>query len=544
MLTVIGNSVFCIVFLVIASLATWQRHHLSITAKGTKSIEIGLWAFFFGSFSNAIHTAVHYWAPAHIFLPFLHIVALSAGVMALTCLTRGILTWMPVFKRLDQERTARMHAESQLGKTLNRLRRYHSGMTALANDRVKQHWGRDQLLRETTKRLSELLFVARISVWQIKDDPKRIECLCLYDSRTEAFAEGQVIDQQTNPVFFDVLSHGTSILADDALTDPLTKAFSEDYLSEWGIGALMNVAIHGRQGPFGVLSCAHVGGPRAWNPDEAALAASAAHLLMSGLLAEESNDLNAELSKALEAATAASQAKSSFLANISHELRTPLNGILGLSQTLGLETLTDEQLHKVEIIQNSSAVLARMLNDVLDMSSIAAGELDIRHEPICVSKTICEVCDLFTPPALDKGVKLITQLEGLPETIAADPRRLRQSLSSLVSNAVKFTDKGTITVKAKSIKLNDTNTRIEITISDTGPGIAPDILPHLFDGFTQANTSPSGRHGGTGLGLILARKVARAMNGDVTATSTPGQGARFTLSFKASLKTAKPSLAS
>ncbi|MEQ8327255.1 MAG: ATP-binding protein [Parvibaculum sp.] len=241
-----------------------------------------------------------------------------------------------------------------------------------------------------------------------------------------------------------------------------------------------------------------------------------------------------ELKKARKEAEAANEAKSAFLANISHEIRTPLNGILGMAQHLATGNLDAEQKDQIDTILDSGKTLMAILNDVLDLSKIEAGKFDISPIDNDLGHLLRRLEKLWEPRAMEKGLKLRLDID--PDMISFlrfDPVRVRQCVSNLVSNAIKFTEKGAITVSATAAPAEDGLFEVRIRVADTGMGMSAETLEKLFAPFTQADSSTSRRFGGTGLGLSISRKLAQLMEGDVAAESEEGKGSAFTLSFRA-----------
>jgi signal transduction histidine kinase/ActR/RegA family two-component response regulator len=242
-----------------------------------------------------------------------------------------------------------------------------------------------------------------------------------------------------------------------------------------------------------------------------------------------------ELKRAKELAEAASAAKSAFLANMSHEIRTPLNGVLGMAQSLMQDDLPAEQRGKVETLLDSGRTLMTVVNDILDLSKIETGKVSITPIDIDIREGVARIVELFRPKADERGIALSLQLDiDLPQRLHVDPVRTRQCLSNLISNAVKFTEHGSVTVTARLIGRGDAR-QLEFAVVDTGIGMSETQVARLFEDFTQADDSITRRFGGTGLGLAITRRLARLMGGDVVVESTPEKGSMFSLRIAASL---------
>jgi signal transduction histidine kinase/CheY-like chemotaxis protein len=241
-----------------------------------------------------------------------------------------------------------------------------------------------------------------------------------------------------------------------------------------------------------------------------------------------------ELHAARDAAETASRSKSEFLANMSHEIRTPLNGVLGMAQSLADDVLEPAQKEKVAIILDSGKLLTALLNDVLDLSKIEAGKLEISPVAGSLLDTITRTRQLFETMAEDKGIALLVRHDAsLPQHLAYDPTRVRQCVGNLLSNGIKFTERGSVEVGISSTALGGGIHLVAIEVRDTGVGMTPETQAKLFSAFTQADGATTRRFGGTGLGLAISRQLARLMGGDLTVHSEAGKGSTFTLTFKA-----------
>jgi PAS domain S-box-containing protein len=242
-----------------------------------------------------------------------------------------------------------------------------------------------------------------------------------------------------------------------------------------------------------------------------------------------------ELIQAREAAMAAARAKSQFLANMSHEIRTPLNAIVGLGHLLERSALPAPQRDYVDRLRASSAILLQSVNDVLDVSKIEAGKLELERTPFRLADVLDGVADVLAVPAREKGLRF-SQTAGpdVPAQLVGDPLRLRQVLTNLVGNGVKFTERGEVALQVEAAELGERQVSLRFSVRDTGIGIAPGEIAKIFEPFTQADGSTTRRFGGSGLGLTICRQLVEMMGGKLTVESTPGQGSTFsfTVSFE------------
>jgi signal transduction histidine kinase/CheY-like chemotaxis protein len=266
----------------------------------------------------------------------------------------------------------------------------------------------------------------------------------------------------------------------------------------------------------------------------------------------ENLDLVDSLSAAKEQAEAANRAKSQFLANVSHELRTPMQGVLGTIEILLNTTLTDRQQKMAHLLHRSSHALLTIINDLLDFSKIEAGKLELEVTDLDMHQTIAEVIELFAASASRKGLKLTAQIhDNVPTALRGDPVRLRQILTNLIGNAVKFTHRGEITIEVRCLDstfpsqgssltpqaaslltpdhrlLIPTFWLLHFAVRDTGIGIAPKARKHVFEAFSQADGSTTRKYGGTGLGLSIAKQLTRLMGGEIGVESVLGKGSTF-----------------
>ena len=325
------------------------------------------------------------------------------------------------------------------------------------------------------------------------------------------------------------MASGEPLVIPDARRD--SRVADNGAVGDLGVIAYAGVPLKTADGRTLGAFCAIDGEPRAWDAEDVeALREIAASL---DLLVERRFE-NGTLADALAAADAANRAKSAFLAHMSHEIRTPLNGILGFTDVLRAGGVAPEQTAEyLDTIHGSGRHLLGLVNDVLDLSKIEAGKLEFDPAPCDPHAILCEMLSALRVTAAGKGLSLECAWAGpVPETVLTDGRRLRQVLTNLVGNAVKFTDSGLVKVTG-SIDRDGDSPALVMEVRDTGPGIPADRLEAVFETFTQGDASVTRVHGGTGLGLAISRRLADGLGGSLTAESQVGWGSAFTLRIAA-----------
>lgn len=242
----------------------------------------------------------------------------------------------------------------------------------------------------------------------------------------------------------------------------------------------------------------------------------------------ERKRIEAQILRASSEAEAANRAKSDFLATVSHELRTPMNGILGMADLLLDTPLEDEQREFLQVIRHSGRALLGIIDSILDFSKAEAGKMELDLVSFHLQRVIGDVLHLLAPKANERSLQLILDLDpACPKQLVGDAGRLRQVLTNLIGNAIKFTQQGEIVIRVRQLPGTDQQVTVRVTIQDTGIGISEEVQKRLFQPFYQADSSITRRYGGTGLGLAICRQLISLMGGEIGFSSVPGAGSTF-----------------
>jgi signal transduction histidine kinase/DNA-binding response OmpR family regulator len=253
--------------------------------------------------------------------------------------------------------------------------------------------------------------------------------------------------------------------------------------------------------------------------------------------------LETELRRAKKEADDNALVKEQFLANMSHEIRTPLNSIIGFGDLLAKTRMDEAQEGYLNAIRKSGSNLLNIINDILDFSRLEAGKVAIEKIPFSVHETVESVRTIFSGKAAEKGLLLTVNVhDDIPGLLFGDPMRLTQILTNLVGNALKFTHQGKVEVACSLVELKNENAALAFTVTDTGIGITPEKLPHIFERFNQGNPETTRQYGGTGLGLAIVQNLAELQNGKISVKSRPGEGSVFTLNISYPLSFETPAV--
>ncbi len=439
--------------------------------------------------------------------------------------------------------SARKIAEQALLATSHRLERQNTTLGQQARNPALR--GADLALayRTITEVAARTLGVSRASVWFYEDERRSLRCADLYEHPTATHSSGLELRSVDCPHYFEALADGRVLPAHYARNDPRTRDFAEGYLKPLGITSMLDAPIRNESGIIGVVCHEHTGSAREWTLDEQNFAGSMADLIALSLevsqrrqaeralreahdsLERKVADRTRELSEANTQLQELDRLKSEFLATMSHELRTPLNSIIGFTGILrqGLAgPLNEEQQKQLGMVQFSARHLLSLINDLLDLSRIESGKMEVHVERFRAAEVVAEVSQSLAPTVAQKGLRFETKLGDAELEMDSDRKKTFQILLNLANNAVKFTERGRVEIAVQA----DAG-EVRFTVTDTGIGIRPEQMDGLFQAFRQVDGSARRVFEGTGLGLYLCKKLTTLLGGSIGVRSEPGAGSCF-----------------
>ncbi len=416
--------------------------------------------------------------------------------------------------------TERKRSEQALRDSERRLRAQNDVLVSLATNNVMITGDLEAAIREITESAARTLNVERAGVWLLDGQETKLTCVDAYEQASNRHSEGGELLVADHPAYFEALRSSRVIVAQDARTDARTKDFADGYLVPHQIASRLDGAIRRDGKLIGVLCHEHVGRPRAWAPDEEQFVGSLADLVSLAIQARDRHRYEADLHAAKEAAEAASRAKSEFLANMSHEIRTPMTAILGFTESLLDPTLSDqERLGAIQTVHRNGEHLLSVINNILDLSKIEAGRMTVESIRCSPCQILAEVASMIKVRADGKNLSFEIECPlPIPDTIRTDPTRLRQILINLIGNSIKFTEVGGVRLVATF--LPGDSPLMQFDVIDRGIGMSSDQAARLFEPFSQGDTSTARQFGGTGLGLVISKRFAQMLGGDIVLIST------------------------
>jgi signal transduction histidine kinase/DNA-binding response OmpR family regulator/HPt (histidine-containing phosphotransfer) domain-containing protein len=420
--------------------------------------------------------------------------------------------------------------EDRVQQRTERLLNQQGVLSTLIKSEEQRYGTIGEFAMSLTTVTAATLGVERVGVRLFNADRDALTCIDLYDAASVSHTSDAKLVAADFPAYIEALLKDEVIAADTALTDPRTRELADTYLKPNGITAVLHVPVVHNGRVEGMVGIERVGTTTIWSAEQRLFAAAIANLIALAIERQERIRADVDLREANKTVLAANQAKSMFLANMSHEIRTPMNGVFGMTDLLMRTELTQRQERLVNTINQSAKSLLTIINDILDVSRIEAGKVELDRNDFDLRQCIEDTVDVLAETAQKKGLDLTLFIAPeVPSSVAGDVGRVRQVCTNIISNAVKFTNAGAVAVAVNCPQQSVGIAHIEIEVRDSGIGIPADVQDRLFLPFEQADTSISRRFGGTGLGLAITKHLVEMMGGDIKLVSAIGDGSAFTI---------------